>query len=93
MPKIKGKKKRAFKTALPSHNWEHSPSLRLPLRCLKEISSSHEIRDDNEGNTSLCGEVMNGAIQNEILHDLHDHTYLEDEEFHREEADYLEDDT
>jgi hypothetical protein len=37
---------------------------------------------------------MNGALQNEILHDPHDLTYFEDEEgFHGEVADYLEEDT
>jgi hypothetical protein len=47
-----------------------------------------------EGNTSLCGDVMNGALQNEILHVPHDLTYLEDDEgFHGEVADYLEEDT
>jgi hypothetical protein len=34
---------------------------------------------------------MNGPLQNEILHDPHDLKYLEDEEgFHGEVADYLE---
>ena len=68
--------------------------LKATFEMTNEISSSLVICDDYEGNTSLCGEVMNGAIKNEILNYLHDHTYLEDEEdFHGEEADYREDDT